>query len=389
MNSRARVGEPVRLRAIVVRLVAIMAISFGLVSTAWWTSARAQPAAAPIPVEATAATRQDVAEELSGLGTVQAYNTVTIRTQIDGQLQQVLFTEGQEVKRGDVLAIVDPRPFRAALDGARAKVQQDQALLENAETNLGRTQKLARDDFATQEALDNQRAAVARLRGQIAQDQGSVGNAEVQLSYTSITSPIDGQTGVRLVDAGNIVHPADAAGLVVITQMRPISVLSTLPEDDLPRVRSATSAGTVPVVALVRDGSRALATGSLSLINNQIDPSNGTMQLKSTFSNADGTLWPGQFVLSRFQVRVLKQALTVPSGAVQRGPAGFFVYVIGADERVTPTSVKLGQIANGVAVIESGIQEGARVVTAGQYRLVPGAQVSVTPASNSAVTAGK
>lgn len=343
--------------------------------------ASSPPAPAPaIPVEVAAAARQDVPVYLTGLGTVAAYNTVTVRTQVDGELQQIAFVEGQMVKRGDLLAVVDPRIYQAALDGAVAKTQQDQALLENAQLMLERDSKLAAQDYATRETLDTQRATVAQLQAQLAQDQAAVESAKTQLSYTSITSPIDGRTGIRLVDQGNIVHVTDTTGIVVVTQLQPISVVSTLPEEDLAAVQAALTAGPVQVTAFARESGEALATGTLLLVDNKIDQASGTLQLKSTFPNDDDALWPGQFVTLRLLARVAQDAITVPSDALQRGPDGFFVYLLRPDGTVAPQAVQPGQVADGVAVIESGLAAGDRVVTKGQYRLYPGAPVSVQTA---------
>jgi membrane fusion protein, multidrug efflux system len=330
-----------------------------------------------VPVSIATAERQDVPVYLTGIGTVQALNTVTMRTQVSGQLTKVLFTEGQKVKQGDLLAVVDPRPFQATLDQAVARIKQDQANLENAKVILARDASLAKEDFASQQALDNQQSVVAQLEAQIAQDQASRDAAAVQLSYTQITSPLDGTTGVRLVDQGNIVHPTDTNGIVVVTQTQPISVLSTLPEDDLEAVREAQKVGPVPVTAFTRDGAVNLGSGTLSLINNEIEQASGNLLLKSTFPNADEKLWPGQFVEVRLQRRVAKNAVTVPSSALQRGQQGFFVYVVNADDTVDTRNVKTGDIASGVAIIESGISVGDRVVTSGSYQLEPGVRVVI------------
>lgn len=335
--------------------------------------------AAAVPVSIGTAERHDVPVYLTGIGTVQALNTVTMRTQVSGQLTKVLFTEGQKVKQGDLLAVVDPRPFQAALDQTVARIKQDQANLENAKTILARDASLAKEDFASQQALENQRSVVAQLEAQIAQDQASRDAAAVQLSYTQITSPLDGTTGVRLVDQGNIVHPTDTNGIVVITQTQPISVLSTLPEDDLEAVRDAQKVGLVPVTAFTRDGAVNLGSGTLSLINNEIEQANGNLLLKSTFPNQEEKLWPGQFVEVRLQRRVAKNAITIPSSALQRVQQGFFVYVVNADDTVDARNVKTGDIASGLAIIERGISAGERVVTSGSYQLEPGVRVAIKP----------
>jgi multidrug efflux system membrane fusion protein len=336
-------------------------------------------AAAPPPVlvNTAVATRRDVPVYLTGIGTVQALNTVTIRTQVQGQLDKVLFTEGQIVKKGDLLAVVDPRPFQAALDEAVAKIQEDKADLANAKLILVRDENLANQDYATQQALDNQRSTVAELEAQIAQDIAAKEAAAVQLSYTQITAPLSGRTGVRMVDAGNIVHPTDTTGLVVITQTQPISVISTLPEDDLELVRDALRAGPVPITAYTRDGTDDLGTGTLSLIDNEINQASGTMSLKSTFPNRGEKLWPGQYVEVRLEQEVAKNAVTIPAAALQRGQHGFFVYVVNAHDIVEPRTIKTGHIAAGTAIVDSGLAAGDRVVTSGSYQLDGGVKVRI------------
>jgi multidrug efflux system membrane fusion protein len=330
----------------------------------------------PVPVEIATAASADVPIYLSGLGTVQAFNTVTIRTRVDGQLQKVLFTEGQTVKKGDLLAVVDPRPFQAALDEANAKIAQDQANLKNAQLILDRDTQLTAKQFTAVETTDTQRATVEQLQGLLAQDQAAQSDAATQLSYTQLTSPIDGRTGFRLVDEGNIVHATDTTGIVVITQLEPISAISTLPEDDLLAVRAALQAGSVPVTAFTTDGATNLGDGTLSLIDNEIDQSAGTIRLKSTFPNRDHLLWPGQSIEIRLLQQVTRDTTTVPSAALQRGSDGFFVYVAGADNVVKARPVKPGQIAGGLAVVKEGLAPGERVVTAGQYRLDNGVRIS-------------
>jgi membrane fusion protein, multidrug efflux system len=257
----------------------------------------ASPPAIPVTV-ATAEVR-DVPVYLTGLGTVQAFNTVTIRTQVDGQLIKVAFTEGQDVKTGDLLAQIDPRTYQAALDQALGKKDQDDANLANAKRDLVRYTDLMARNFAPQQQADTQRALVAQLEAQIQSDQGAIDYAQTQLSYTTITSPLSGRTGIRLVDQGNIVHAADATGLVVVTQLQPISVVFTLPESALASVQSALAAGPVRIFAMSRDDNRQLAEGTVAVLDNQIAPTTGTIRLKGTFPNQDGALWPGEFACSR------------------------------------------------------------------------------------------
>lgn len=329
---------------------------------------------AAIPVSIAVATRADVPVTLTGIGTVQAFNTVTVRTQVDGQLTEVLFTEGQSVKRGDVLARIDPRLFQAAYDQAVAKTQQDRAALADAKLILQRDADLAAKSFTPVQTADTQRAAVDELEAQIAADEGAEQSAATELAYTTITSPIDGVTGIRLVDAGNILHPSDATGIVVVTQMQPISVVSTLPEQALDDVRRAMAAGPVEVVATEQAGGRRLDVGTLSVIDNEIDAASGTIRLKSTFPNTQNALWPGQFVELTVRTTVIHGAVTVPAAALERGPDGFFVYLV-ADGVATARPVRPGQIDGHVAVIEGGLSPGDTVVTDGQYRLVDGAHV--------------
>lgn len=354
----------------------------GAAGVFWLTSnektvAKGQPAPPIIPVEASAAIQSDVPVYLNGLGTVQAFNTVTMKAKVDGELQQVLFTEGQKVKKGDLLAVIDPRPFQAALDQASAKMVQDQTSLSNDEIILERDKKLTAQQFTTVETTQTQQSTVAQLQAQIAQDAAAKNSAAVSLSYTQLIAPVDGRTGIRLVDQGNYVHATDTTGIVVITQTQPISVLSNLPEDDLSAVRAAQDAGPVTVTAFTRDGSKSLGTGTLSVVDNEIDQTSGTMRLKSTFPNVDEKLWPGQFVEIRLQQQIVHHAITVPSAAIERGQNGFFVYVVKPNNTVEVRPIVPGQIANGSAVIESGLVPGERVVTSGQYRLDAGTRISI------------
>lgn len=338
------------------------------------TVAAVPPAEPAVPVHIETATKMDVPIYLSGLGTVQAFNTVTVKTQVDGVLQEVRFNEGQAVKKGDLLAVVDPRPFQDAYDEAVAKLNQDQVNLANAKVTLDRDAKLVGQSI-TQQTLDNQRATYNQLTAQIVQDQASKSNAATQLSYTQITSPLDGRTGIRLVDQGNIVHASDTTGLVVITQTQPISVISTLPEDDLPQLQTALKNGPVAVTALTKDGDN-LGEGTLTLIDNEIDQTTGTIRLKSTFPNKSEKLWPGEFVVLRVRAQMQRDAVTVSSAAVQRGPDGFFVYVVKADNTVEARPITTDQIADDRTSVATGLSVGEHVVTSGQYRLEPGTKIA-------------
>jgi len=334
-----------------------------------------------VPVQVASVIRRNVPVYLTGIGTVEPYNTVTIRTRIDGELQQVLFQEGQDIAKGDLLAVIDPRIYQAALEQANAQLQKDTASLANAQLILGRDTQLGKDSFASQQAVDTQKSTVDELQAQIAQDRAMISTAQTQLSYTRITSPISGRAGLRLVDEGNIVHAADASGLVVINQIYPITVISTLPQDDVPAIRAALGSGTVEAQASSRADGTVLDTGTVELINNQIDPQSGTLRVKSVFPNKRDQLWPGQFVDLKLRVSTVPNALIVPADAVQRGPDGSFVFTVEANSTVSVVPVKTGQISEGIAVVESGLGDGQRVVTQGQYRLGPGTPVSITAAA--------
>jgi multidrug efflux system membrane fusion protein len=299
---------------------------------------------------------------------------------VDGELQKVAFTEGQDAKAGDLLAQIDPRPFQATLDQATAKKVQDEAQLANAKLDLQRFANLATRDYATRQQLDTQQAVVAQLQAQIQGDQAMIDSARTQLDYTTITSPLTGRTGIRLVDQGNIVHATDTTGLVVVTQLQPISVIFTLPEDQFGSVKAAMVEGSVSIAAMSRDGKQKLANGTLALVNNEINQNTGTILLKGTFANADGALWPGEFVNISLLAQTARNVVTVPSGALQRGPQGFYAYVVKADHTVDMQPLQVGQIADGIAVVEAGLQSGDQVVTSGQYRLEPGTRVAPTGA---------
>jgi membrane fusion protein, multidrug efflux system len=341
-------------------------------------AAETAPTPAPaIPVSAGTAERRDVPIYLTGLGTVQAFNTVTVKTRVDGELVKVAFTEGQDVKAGDLLAQIDPRPFQATLDQAAAKKVQDEANLANAKLDLQRFSDLATRSFAPKQQVDTQRAMVTQLEAQIRGDQAAIDSAQTQLDYTTIKSPLTGRTGIRLVDQGNIVHATDATGLVVVTQLQPISVIFTLPESDLASVQSALTSGPVRIFAMDRDSDRQLAEGTLAVLDNQINQTTGTIRIKGTFPNKDGALWPGEFLNIRLLARTAPNAVTVPSSALQRGPNGYYAYVVKPDSTVETRPLKVGQISDGAAIVDDGMAAGDKVVTAGQYRLQPGARVEV------------
>jgi multidrug efflux system membrane fusion protein len=341
------------------------------------------PAVPPTPVIAVPATMGDVPVYLMGLGTVQAYNTVTVHVRVNGTLDKVVFIEGQDVKAGDLLAQIDPRPFQAQLDEVVAAKARDEALLANARLNLLRYDKLASQDSIAIQQRDTQIALVAQDVATVKNDQAQIDYAAVQLVYTRIVSPISGRTGVRLIDAGNIVQTTDTTGLVVVTQIEPISVLFTLPEDDFGVVNRQMAAAPLTVDALNRADDKVLGTGTLLLINNQINQSTGTIQLKATFPNKDHALWPGQFVDTRLLVETRHGAITVPAEAVQLGPQGVYAYVVKADNTVQMVPIKVSPANAGSprALIESGVSAGDQVVVDGQLKLRPGVSVKVTAAA--------
>jgi membrane fusion protein, multidrug efflux system len=334
--------------------------------------ARASPA---IPVEMASVKRADVPVYVEGLGTVQAFYTVTVTARVDGQLDSIGFTEGQEVKKGHLLAQIDPRPFQAALDQARAMQAKDEAMLANARRDLARYEELAPEDLASKQTVDTQHAQVAQLAAQVRGDEASVANAATQLAYTRITAPIAGRTGIRQVDPGNNVRAADSGGIVVVTQLQPISVIFSLPEDALGAVNEALRRGPVTAIAVARNHSEEIDRGTVALVDNLIDQSTGTLRVKATFANDRRALWPGQFVNVRLLTEVRRQALTIPASALQRGPDGMFAYVVGADSTVTPAPLTVGTQSGDVVEVQQGLSAGQRVVTSNQYRLQPNAKV--------------
>ena len=350
-------------------------------ATAKIAAAAASAPSPAIPVSVATAQRRDVPIYLTGLGTVQAFNTVTVKTRVDGELIKVAFTEGQNVKAGDLFAQIDPRPFQATYDQAVAKKVQDEANLANAKLDLQRFSDLATRNFAPKQQVDTQRATVAQLVAQIQGDQAAIDSAKTQLDYTTITSPLTGRTGIRLVDQGNIVHATDATGLVVVTQLQPISVVFTLPESELASVQSALKSGPVRIFAMDRDSDEQLAEGTIAVLDNQIAQTTGTLRIKGTFPNKDGALWPGEYLNIRLLARTAPNVVTVPSSTLQRGPNGYYAYVVKPDSTVETRPLKVGQVSEGVAIVDDGVAAGEQVVTAGQYRLQPGARVEVNSAA--------
>ena len=340
-------------------------------------AAHTEQSAVPVTVDI-AATR-DVPVYFSGLGIVQASNTTALHSQVDGKLQSVNFAEGQTVHQGDVLIQIDPRFYQAALDQAKAKKGQDEAQLVSAQKDLERFQTLVLKNAETQQNLDHQVALVGQVKATIEADQAAVESAQTQFDYTTIKAPTDGRMGIRQIDPGNIVHAADTAPIVILTQTKPISVIFNLPEKNLDDVRQAMSRGAVSVVAYDQDDNRPLATGTLTLIDNEIDQTTGTIKLKANFPNDDEKLWSGEFVHARVLIDTRKNALTVPSAAIQRGPQGYFVWRIQSDNTAQAQPVQAGAAQGDITVVDNGLSAGDRVVVNGQYRLQAGTRVDAGP----------
>lgn len=344
-----------------------------------------------VPVVVGTVQKKDVPIYLDGLGTVQAFNTVTVRARVDGQLTKINFVEGQTVQAGDVLAVIDQAPFKASLDQALAKKAQDEAQLLNAQIDLKRETELLNAKVDSQQLFDTQQALVRQLEAAVKADAAAIQSAQVQLDYTTISSPIAGRTGIRQVDAGNIINASNSNGIVVITQLKPISVVFTLPEQTLAQVRPRAVAGDLTVLAVERDNRTVLAVGKLAVVDNQIDTATGTIRLKATFDNEDLHLWPGQFVNARLLLSVRTNGLVVPSTVVQQGPEGSFAFVIsGEDTNLTVhlQPIKVAQIEAGEALIDDGLAAGVHVVVDGQYRLQDGSSVRPSQA-NGDQTAGE
>jgi multidrug efflux system membrane fusion protein len=367
---------------------ALIALILGGLSYVVWSSfnrppnTNAIPRNLPVPVLAATPRVMDVPVYMDGVGTIRALNTVTVRAQVDGKLISVLFKEGQDVERGDVLGEIDPAIYKAQFDQAVAKKAQDEATLANARLDLTRYEQLAQSSAGSKQQADTQRSTVAQLEALVRSDQAAIDNAQTMLGYTKITAPLAGRTGLRFVDQGNIIRSSDANGLVVITQVRPIAVQFSLPQQQLARVNAAFAKGPLQVDVFGNDGKTVVETGKLEGIDNQVDPTTGTVKLKAQFPNANLALWPGQFVNVRIKVDTLPQAIVIPTSAVQRGPAGTYAFVIGADDTVTAKPVTVTQQSDIEAVIGTGLTVDDRVVTTGFALLAEGSKVLVGSEQN-------
>jgi multidrug efflux system membrane fusion protein len=376
MSAAKTEPPPARRRIFWTAGVAVVILAAGI---ALWRRSEPPPRAAsgppPVPVTVASVARRDVPIFLQGLGTVQAWNTIAIRSQIDGKLQSVNFTEGQEVHKGDTLAVIDPRALQAALDQAVAKKAQDQAQLTSAQKDLERFKTLVLKNAETQQNVDSQQAKVDQFKASIDADQGAIESAQTQLSYATITAPIDGRVGFRQVDAGNIIHANDTNPLTVLTQIRPVVATFTLPQKDLADVRAAMLRGPVPAHAYDQDNVKELEAGSLMLIDNQIDQTTSTIRLKTRFANDDERLWPGEFVHVRIEVNTRKDAVTIPPVALQRGPEGYYAWVIKSDNTAEQRPIDATQVNDEIAIVTKGLAPDERVVVNGQYRLQAGSRV--------------
>jgi membrane fusion protein, multidrug efflux system len=386
----ARVASRARRRTVSITITLLILGGLGYIA---WTSLQQKQAAnrarpdLPVPVLAATPRIQDVPVYLDGVGAVRALNNVLVRSQVDGKLIAVNFTEGQDVKKGDVLAEIDPVIYKAQYDQAVAKKAQDEAQLANQRLDLARYQQLAASNAGSKQQFDTQRAVVAQQEALVNADQAAIDNMQAMLSYTKIIAPLSGRAGLRQVDQGNIIHASDATGLVIITQLQPIAVQFSLPQQQIVRVNAASAKGGLTVDVFGNDGITVIDTGTLKGIDNQVDPTTGTLKLKAEFPNAGFQLWPGQFVNVRLKVDTLAQAIVVPTSAVQRGPAGTFSYVIGEGDIVTAKPVVVTQQNETDAVIASGLSPTDRVVTTGFANLSDGAKVIIgkdeqTPAAD-------
>src|SRR6516162_2080279 len=343
-------------------------------------AAKAAARRPPIPVSIAPVEKADFPVYLTGLGTVQGFNTVQVRTRVDGQIDKIAFQEGQLVKGGDLLAEIDPRPYQATLDQAKAKKVQDEANLANANLDLQRYTRLG--EFATRQQLDTQRSTVAQLTAQIAADEAAIYNAQTQLDYTQVKTPISGVVGLRQVDVGNIVNASTQTGIVTVAQIVSIDAIFTAPEDQLPYISEAQKVAPLRVIAITTDGKKPLAEGQLQVINNQVDTTSGTIRLKAVFDNKTHTLWPGQSVSTRLLLKTLKDATVVSDDAIQHGTDGLYAYTVTPDNKAELRKVKVGQSIDGRTVVDEGLTPGERVITGGQFKVQPGSPVTTAVASS-------
>jgi multidrug efflux system membrane fusion protein len=352
----------------------------GVDRTAQAQNAKKGPARNAVPVTIATAEKSDFPVYLTGLGTVQGFNTVLVRTRVDGQIDKIAFTEGQTVNQGDLLAEIDPRPYQAVLNAAKAKKVQDEANIANANLDLQRYTKLG--EFATRQQLDTQRSTVEQLTAQIAADDAAIFNAQTQLDYTSIKSPIPGVVGLRQIDVGNIVMASSQTGIVSVAQIEPIAVIFTAPEGQLPYINEAQSKEPLKVTALTADGKKKLSEGTLAVVNNQVDATSGTIRLKAVFTNKDHALWPGQSVSTRLLVTTLKDATVVPDDAVQRGNEGLYTFAVNSDNKAEKRKIKVSNSIDGRSVIEQGVVPGDRVIVSGQFKVQAGSTVATAVANS-------
>src|SRR6476659_7225614 len=343
-------------------------------------TAQKAPAPRPVPVKIAPVEKADFPVYLTGLGTVQGFNTVLVRTRVDGQILKIDFNEGQFVKQGDTLVEIDPRPFQAALDQAKAKKAQDEANLANANLDLQRFTRLG--EFATRQQTDTQRSTVAQLTAQISADDAVISNAQTQVDYTTVKAPISGVAGLRQVDVGNIVNASTQTGIVTIAQIEPIAVIFTAPEEQLPYINEAQSVQPLKVIAITTDGKKPLADGTLAVINNQVDTTSGTIRRKGVFDNKNHALWPGQSVSTRLLLKTLKDATVVPDDAIQHSTDGLYAYIVNQDNKAEVRKVRVSQSIDGRSVVDDGLSPGEQVITSGQVRVQPGTLVTTAVASS-------
>ena len=386
MNTQDAIVKPrLRLRSVVILVVLAALVGVAYV---YWPAAKPaglHASGGAVPVRVAKVTQQDLPIWLDAIGNVQALNTVNVRVRVDGELQKVLFEEGQTVKAGALLGQVDPRVYQAQVDQAKALVAKDQAQLASLKVNLDRAVNLANAKAGPTQDVDTYRASVAAQVASVQADQAALDNARLQLEFTQVRAPIDGRTGQRLLDVGSIAHGAEATGLVTITQMNPITVAFAVSQDQLPQILEENAKGQpLQVLALRRDGSKTLASGKLSFIDSQVAASSGQIQLKAQFDNSQSQLWPGELVSARLLVNTQRGVTVVPVNAVQLGRDGNFVYVLGSDDKVQVRPVKAQQVVDGMQWITSGLQPGETVVTQGQSRIASGVKVTVLPAAATA-----